>query len=97
VRPTHALREASPNKEANVHAYELRIRGLDDNAGVAAARWQLLACPEVRDLVRKAGTDRFLVLYAGKWEQPKIWCRVLANAGYTAEPIGGVDETKQAS
>jgi hypothetical protein len=79
-----------------VHAYELRIRGLDDNARVATARWQLLVCPEVRDLVR-AGTDRFLVLYEGRWDQSKIWCRVLANAGYAAEPIGAVDETKRAS
>jgi hypothetical protein len=83
--------------EAYVHAYELRIHGLDDIERVAAARWRLLACPEVRDLVRKAGTDRFLVLYEGKWDQSKIWCRVLANAGYTAEPIGGVDETPRAS
>ena len=81
-----------------MHAYELRIRGLDDNARVAAARWQLLACPEVRDLVMKAGTDRFLVLYEGTWDQSKIWCRVfLANARYAAEPIGAVDETKRAS
>jgi hypothetical protein len=80
-----------------VHAYELRIPGLDDKGRLAAARWQLLACPEVRDLVTKAGTDRFLVLYEGKWDQSKIWCRVLANAGYTAEPIGAVDETKRAS
>ena len=49
-----------------MHAYELRIRGLDDDARVAAARWQLSARPEVRDLVRKAGTDRFLVPYEGK-------------------------------
>jgi hypothetical protein len=80
-----------------VHAYELRIRGLDDKMGRAAARWELFACPEVRDLVTAAGKDRFLVLYEGKWDHPKVWCRVLENAGYRAEPIGRVDETEAAS
>jgi hypothetical protein len=80
-----------------VHAYELRIRGLDDKIARAAARWELFACPEVRDLVKAAGKDRFLVFYEGKWDHPKVWCRVLENAGYPAEPIGRVDETEAAS
>jgi hypothetical protein len=71
-----------------VHAYELRISGLDDANGCSAARWVLFACPEVRDLVEVAGRDRFLVLYEGKWDQHTVWCRILENAGYEVEPIG---------
>jgi hypothetical protein len=33
-----------------VHAYELRIRGLDDELARTAARWELFAFPDVRDL-----------------------------------------------
>jgi hypothetical protein len=80
-----------------MHAYELRIRGLDVASARAAARWELFACPEVRDLVKGAGKDRFLVLYEGDWDQPRIWCHLLANAGYHAEPIGRVDGTDAAS
>ena len=71
-----------------MHAYELRIAGLDDAAGRSAARWELFACPEVRDLVKVAGRDRFLVLYEGKWDQHAVWCRILENAGYDVEAIG---------
>ena len=81
-----------------MHAYELRIRGLDTTAARNAARWQLFACPEVRDLVRIRGIrDRFLVLYEGEWDQPAVWCRVLEHAGYEAEPIGRVREYPAAS
>jgi hypothetical protein len=75
-----------------VHAYELRIRGIDSATGRNAARWELFACPEVRDLVKVAGRDRFLVLYEGEWDHHAVWCRVLENAGYEAEPIGCVPE-----
>jgi hypothetical protein len=92
---TGALRDVSRRQRRRIlHAYELRIRGLDDTIARAAARWELFACPEVRDLVKGAGKDRFLVLYEGEWDQPKIWCHLLANAGYAAEPIGRVDETE---
>ncbi len=80
-----------------MHAYELRIPGLDSTAGRTAARWELFACPEVRDLVKVSGRDRFLVLYEGEWDQHAVWCRVLENAGYVAEPIGRVDEHQPAS
>jgi hypothetical protein len=75
-----------------MHAYQLRIRGLGGTTGRNAARWELFACPEVRDLVKVAGRDRFLVLYEGEWDQHVVWCRVLENAGYEAEPIGPVGE-----
>ncbi len=81
-----------------MHAYELRIRGLDTTAGRNAARWQLFACPEVRDLVKVGGVgDHFLVLYEGEWDQHAVWCRVLENAGYECEPIGRVREYPAAS
>jgi len=76
-----------------VHAYELQIRGLDRAAARNAARWELFACPEVRDLAKASGgRDRFLVIYEGEWDQPAVWCRVLENAGFEAEPIGRVSE-----
>jgi hypothetical protein len=92
---TGALRDVSRRQRRRIlHAYELRIDGLDGPIARAAARMVLFACPEVRDLVKRAGKDRFLVLYEGEWDQPKIWCHLLANAGYAAEPIGRVDETE---
>jgi hypothetical protein len=106
MRSTSGEREArdrcrgpglSRPQEAPVHAYELRIPGLDDPVGRARARWRLSACPEVRDLVKGSGPDRFLVLYEGKWDQHAVWCRVLENAGYEAEPIGRHEERKAAS
>jgi hypothetical protein len=84
-------------QEAPVHAYELRIAGLDDAIDRATARWKLAACPEVRDLVKGSGRDRFLVLYEGNWDQHAVWCRVLENAGYETEPIGRLEEPKAAS
>jgi hypothetical protein len=96
--PTGALRDVSrEQRRPTVHAYELRIQGLDGKIARAAARWELFACPEVRDLVEGAGKDRFLVLYDGEWDQPKVWCHLLAGAGYEAEPIGKVNETDEAS
>ena len=75
-----------------MHAYELRIRGLDDTNRRTRARWELFACPEVRDLVEGRGPDRFFVLYEGDWDQHAVWCRVLENAGYEVEPIPPADE-----
>ena len=81
-----------------MHAYELRIRGLDSAARRNAARWELFSCPEVRDLVKGGGgSDRFLVIFDGEWDQHGVWCRVLENAGYAAEPIGRVREFPAAS
>jgi len=54
-----------------MNAYELRIRGLGREISLGDARLRLFACPDVRDLVRAGGKDRFLVLYDGRWAQPK--------------------------
>jgi hypothetical protein len=74
-----------------VHAYELRIRNLGSETRRNAARWELFACFEVRDLVKTVGQDRFLVIYEGEWDQHAVWCRVLENAGYEVEAIGRVN------
>ena len=78
-----------------MNAYELRIPGLGRES-LGNARSRLLACPEVRDLVRAGGKDRFLVLYDGRWAQPNVWCLILANAGYPAQPVGDVHGTEAA-
>jgi hypothetical protein len=80
-----------------VHAYELRIRGLDNLLSFAAARWELFAIPDLLDLVRGQGRDLFVVLYEGDQVDPDAWCRLLANAGYPAEPLGRVDSTGKAA
>ena len=90
-------RGASPEqRRVTVHAYELRIRGLDSEFAFALARWDLFTCPEVLDLVGLDGEDRFLVFYEGDRERVRMWCHVLANAGYPATPIGRVDEPEAA-
>jgi hypothetical protein len=89
-------RGASPEqRRVTVHAYELRIRGLDGEFAFALARWDLLSCHEVRELVPLDGEDRFLVLYEGEC-QARLWCHLLANAGYPATPVGQVDEPEVA-
>jgi len=78
-----------------MNIYELRIRGLDRES-LGNARAKLFACPEVRDLVRAGGNHRFLVLYEGRRGQPNLWCLILANAGYPAQPVGDVHGTEAA-
>lgn len=80
-----------------MHAYELRIRDLESTTRRNAARWELFAFPEVRDLVKVGGPDRFLVIYEGDWDHHAVWCRVLENAGYEVEPIGRIREHRTAS
>jgi hypothetical protein len=89
-------RGASPEqRRVTVHAYELRIRGLDSEFAFALARWDLLSCHEVRELVRLDGGDRFLVLYEGDCEA-SLWCHLLGSASYPATPVGQVDEPEVA-
>jgi hypothetical protein len=100
MRTTSAVpripRAASPKqRRVTVHAYELRIRGLDNEFAFALARWDLLSCHEVCELVPLDGEDRFLVLYDGDC-QAKLWCHLLAGAGYPATPVGPVDEPEAA-
>jgi hypothetical protein len=79
------------------NAYELRIRGLEHLISFTAARWELFAFPEVRDLAPSQHCDRFVVLYEGDSADPDAWCRLLTAAGYSAEPLGPVDNTGRAA
>jgi len=79
------------------NAYELRICGLEHLISFAAARWELFAFPEVRDLARGHGRHRFDVLYEGDQADPDAWCRRLTGAGYPAKPLGRVDNTGKAA
>jgi hypothetical protein len=78
-----------------MNAYELRIRKLEDPISFATARWELLAFPEVCDLLRTAGAERFVVLYQGRRPDLERWCDALAALGHPALPIrqigGGID------
>lgn len=79
-----------------MNVYELRISGLGREVSFQDARSKLSACPGVCDFVRAGGKDRFLVLYDRGWAQPNVWCLVLANAGYPAQPVGDVHGTEAA-
>jgi hypothetical protein len=73
----------------------VRIRGLDELMSFAAARWELLTFPEVGDLLRGSGRDRFVVLYEGNSPDINGWCGRLTGAGFPASPIGDVGDTGQ--
>ena len=72
---------------------EVGIRGLDEVMSFAAARWELLTFPEVRDLLRGAGRDRFVVLYEGNRPDIDGWCCLLTEAGFPASPIAALGDT----
>jgi hypothetical protein len=69
---------------------EVGIRGLDDVVSFAAARWELLTFPEVRDLLRGGGRDRFVVLYEGNRPDIDGWCELLTDAGFPSSSIGAL-------
>jgi len=74
---------------------DVRIRGLDDLMSFAAARWELLAFPEVGDLLRGSGRDRFVVLYEGNSPDINGWCGRLTGVGFPASPIGDLGDPGQ--
>jgi predicted lipoprotein with Yx(FWY)xxD motif len=80
-----------------MNAYELRIRELDDPISFATARWELLAFPEVRDLLRTSGAERFIVLYEGQRHDIERWCEVLDESGHPALPIRRIDAIDSAA
>ena len=73
-----------------MNAYELRILGLEHPVSFATARWELLAFPEVRDLLRTAGTERFVVLYEGRRPDVEGWCEELAELGHPAMALRAI-------
>ena len=72
---------------------DVRISGLDDLMSFAAARWELLTFPEVGDLLRGPGRDRFVVLYDGDRPDSNGWCGRLTEAGFPAAPIAALGDT----
>ena len=70
-----------------MNAYELLIRGLDHPISFATARWELLAFPEVHDLLRSSHPDRFVVLYEGRTHDLAGWCDRLFESGHPALPL----------
>ena len=80
-----------------MNAYALRIRGLEHLISLTAARSELLAFPEVNDLLRAPGKERFTVLYEGNRPDPAAWYSVVSEAGYPASPIGPVHATGEAA
>ena len=73
----------------------VRIRGIDDLMSFAAARWELPTFPEVGDLLRGSGRDRFVVLYDGNSPDINSWCGQLAEVGFPASPIDALGDTGQ--
>jgi hypothetical protein len=72
---------------------DVRIRGLEPLKSFAAARWELLTFPEVRDLLHGFGKDRFVVLYDGDALDIDQWCTRLTEAGFPASRIHSFNDT----
>ena len=80
-----------------MNVFELRIRGVDRPSTLAAARWELFAFPEIRDLVRMPGQHRFAVIYEGDVADAAAWCKELTDQGFPSEPIGRTDTAGEAA
>ena len=63
---------------------ELRIAGAERDAELAAARWELFVCPDVRHVYRIGNGDRVAVLYEGAEPDLSGWLAALTRAGYVA-------------
>lgn len=70
-----------------MNTYELRLAGVENEARLAAARWALFVCPEVRDLRATNAPDRVTVVYEGVQPDVARWVAVLIEAGYPASPL----------
>lgn len=66
---------------------ELRICGVDRDAALAAARWELFRFPAVRHVCRLGIGDRAAILYEGSQPDLPAWVETLGKAGYAAEPL----------
>lgn len=65
---------------------EIAVHGLVDERLVAAVRWELFVFGEVRDVLAAVRPGRVTVVYEGEVPGVAAWCRVLAEAGFRAEP-----------
>ena len=68
--------------------YELRIRGLRNQATVVAVRWELFVFWDVQDVIATRRPETVAVLYEGDRPDPDAWCATLRDAGFDAEPAG---------
>lgn len=68
-------------------ACELRITGVDRDAALAAARWELFVFADVRHVCRVGVGDRAAIIYEGAEPDLEAWIEALAEAGYGAEPL----------
>jgi hypothetical protein len=66
---------------------ELRITGVDRDAVLAAARWELFVFPNVIHVHRIACGDRVAILYEGSGPDVQGWIEALGKAGYAAESL----------
>jgi hypothetical protein len=90
LSPSGAGPTFNPKEPFTMNQCEGGIRGLDDVMSFAAARWELLTFPDVRDLLRGAGRDRFVVLYEENGPDIDGWCALLTEAGFPASRIGAL-------
>lgn len=73
--------------EADVNVYELRIAGVESDARLAAARWELFVCSQVRHVYRIGMTDKVAILHEGAQPDLRRWLSLLEQAGNAAEPL----------
>jgi hypothetical protein len=87
LSPSRAGSSLTPKETFTMNRCDVRIRGLDPLMSFAAARWELLTFPEVRDLLRGLDRDRFVVLYDGDAPDIDGWCGRLTEAGFPTSRI----------
>jgi hypothetical protein len=92
LSPSRAGSSLTSKESFTMNRCDVCIRGLDPLMSFAAARWELLTFPEVRDLLRGFGRDRFVVLYDGDAPDIGHWCARLTEAGFPASPTHKLDD-----
>ena len=70
-----------------MNVYELRIAGVESDVRLAAARWELFVCSEVRHVYRIGRTDKVAILYESAQPNLRRWVSLLEQAGYATEPL----------
>jgi hypothetical protein len=93
LSPSRAGSSLTPKERFTMNRCDVCIRDLDPLISFAAARWELLTFPEVRDLLRGFGRDRFVVLYDGDAPDIDGWCGRLTEAGFPASRIHKLNDT----
>jgi hypothetical protein len=63
---------------------ELHISGVDRDAVLAAARWELFVFPNILHVHRIGNGERVAILYEGAEPDVGAWIAALGRAGYAA-------------